>query len=162
VRRTNIRYFWDWGISANTTLREAVLSHRRYWTNVRTVDHIPGLKIAILNLHPHKQEYLPPDYDADRTQFDEYVGVLIADLQVLSKSLIKIVEGESRFNQQLQKLLQKKSKSFRLEDDESMTYNELIDGIVVERKNDFNTLSNKTFDFSKITIDRLIDDGYRV
>jgi hypothetical protein len=80
-RKANIRYFWDGGISANTPLREAILSHRRYWAYVRNVDNIPGLKIAIVNLQPHKQEYLPPDYDGlmdrkndiiyhDRTRFD--------------------------------------------------------------------------------------------
>jgi hypothetical protein len=30
-----------------------------------------------------------------------------------------------------------------------------------ERKNDSDTISNKTFDFSKNTIERLIDDGYK-
>lgn len=178
-RRTNIRYFWDGGISANTSLREAIISHRRYWANIRKVNHIPALKIAIVNLHPGKQEYIPPDYDGvidrkndimyhDRTRFDEYVAVIMADLQVLSKSLIKIAEGNSQCKEQIQKLLQKKSKSFRLETDEPLTYNDLIDDIVdvdyvirFERKNDFNTVSNKTFDFSKNTIDRLIDDGYK-
>jgi hypothetical protein len=49
-----------------------------------------------------------------------------------------------------------------------MTYDDLIDHIVdvdyvirFERKNDFDTIFNKTFDFSKTTIDRLIDDGYK-
>jgi NTE family protein len=86
----------------------------------------------------------------------------------MSKSLIKIAEGNSQCKEQIQNLLQKKSKSFRLETDEPLTYNDLIDDIVdvdyvirFERKNDFNTVSNKTFDFSKITIDRLIDDGYK-
>lgn len=178
-RKENIRYFWDGGISANTPLREAILSHRRYWAYVRNADNIPGLRIAIVNLHPHKQEYLPPDYDGlmdrkndiiyhDRTRFDEYAAVILADLQVLSKSIIKMVEGNSQYKKQIQQLLQKKSKSFRLENDEPMTYGELIDHIVdvdyvirFERKNDFDTISNKTFDFSKNTIERLIDDGYK-
>lgn len=178
-RSTNIRYFWDGGISANTPLREAVISHRRYWANVRKVDHIPGLKIAIVNLHPGKQEYIPPDYDGvidrkndimyhDRTRFDEYVAVVMADLQVLSKSLIKIAEGNSQCKERIQKLLLKRSKSFRLETNEPLTYNDLIEDIVdvdyvirFERKNDFNTVSNKTLDFSKTTIDQLIDDGYK-
>jgi len=112
---------WDGGISANTPLREAVISHRRYWANIRKVDHIPGLKIAIVNLPPGKQEYIPPDYDGvidrkndimyhDRTRFDEYVAVVMADLQVVSKSLIKIAEGNSQCNEKIQKLLLKKAK----------------------------------------------------
>jgi hypothetical protein len=137
-RKDNIRYFWDGGISANTPLREAILSHRRYWAYVRNGDNIPGLRIAIVNLHPHKQEYLPPDYDGlmdrkndiiyhDRTRFDEYAAVILADLQVLSRSIIKIVEDNSQYKKQIQQLLQKRSKSFRLENDEPMTYGELID-----------------------------------
>jgi hypothetical protein len=31
----------------------------------------------------------------------------------------------------------------------------------LERKNDSHTISNKTFDFSKITIQQLIQDGYQ-
>ena len=47
------------------------------------------------------------------------------------------------------------------------TYDELVRGIVnvdfvarLERKNDANTISNKTFDFSKTTIQQLIQNGY--
>ena len=39
----------------------------------------------------------------------------------------------------------------------------IVDGDFVarlERKNDANTISNKTFDFSKTTIQQLIQDGY--
>jgi hypothetical protein len=79
-----------------------------------------------VNLHPGKQEYIPPDYDGvidrkndimyhDRTRFDEYVAVVMADLQVLSKSLIKIAEGNSQYKEKIQKLLLKRSKSFTLE-----------------------------------------------
>jgi hypothetical protein len=31
----------------------------------------------------------------------------------------------------------------------------------LDRKNDANTISNKTFDFSKTTIQQLIQDGYQ-
>lgn len=104
----------------------------------------------------------------DKTRFDEYVAVLLADLQVLSRSLIKIVGGESKYKEQIEKLLQKRSKSFRLVNEQPMTYRELIDHVVdvdyvirFERKNDSNTVSNKTFDFSISTIDQLIGDGYK-
>ncbi len=104
----------------------------------------------------------------DRTRLDEYVAVVMADLQVLSRSLIKMVENNSQYKEQIQEILHKKCKSFRLENEESMTYGDLIDHIVdvdyvirFERKNDFDTIFNKTFDFSKTTIDRLIDDGYK-
>ena len=48
-----------------------------------------------------------------------------------------------------------------------MRYDDLVKGIVdvdfvarLERKNDNNTISNKTFDFSKTTIRHLIQEGY--
>ena len=46
-------------------------------------------------------------------------------------------------------------------------YADLIENMVsvdlvirVERKNDVHTIANKTFDFSSITIEQLIKDGY--
>ena len=48
------------------------------------------------------------------------------------------------------------------------TYDDLVRGIVnvdfvarLERKNDTNTISNKTFDFSEATVRQLIQDGYK-
>ena len=47
-------------------------------------------------------------------------------------------------------------------------YDDLMKGIVnvdfvarLERKNDANTISNKTFDFSKTTVRQLIENGFR-
>ena len=47
-------------------------------------------------------------------------------------------------------------------------YDDLVKGRVdvdfvarLERKNDSHTISNKTFDFSKTTIQQLIQDGYK-
>jgi hypothetical protein len=47
-------------------------------------------------------------------------------------------------------------------------YDDLVRGIVnvdfvarLERKNDTNTISNKTFDFSKTTVLQLIENGYK-
>lgn len=89
----------------------------------------------------------------------------------ISSGIIKIFNQNRRRQQSMQgkdpKALAKKSKSFRLETNEPLTYNDLIEYIVdvdyvirFERKNDFDTVSNKTLDFSKTTIGRLIDDGY--
>ena len=48
------------------------------------------------------------------------------------------------------------------------TYDDLVKDIVnldfvsrLERKNDGNTISNKTFDFSKTTVQQLIQNGYK-
>ncbi|MGA9151574.1 MAG: hypothetical protein WBZ36_13435 [Candidatus Nitrosopolaris sp.] len=61
-------------------------------------DKVPRLKFAIINLHPTKQEYLPSDYDRvvdrkndiiyhDRTEFDEFVVVLISDYSTVSNKI---------------------------------------------------------------------------
>ena len=80
---TNMRFFWDGGLLANTPLRQTAIAHRDYWLKVRKLEgDIPTLKFAIINLHPAKQEYVPHDYDGvldrkndiiyhDRTEFDE-------------------------------------------------------------------------------------------
>jgi NTE family protein len=79
-----------------------MVAHRDYWYKVRkTEDNLHSLSIGIINLHPHKQEYVPNDYDGvvdrkndimyhDRTEFDEFVAVLISDFRKLASSLIKL------------------------------------------------------------------------
>ena len=60
----NTRYFWDGGLLANTPLRQTIIAHRDYWYRGRKMeDNLPSLSIAIINLHPRKQEYVPYDYD---------------------------------------------------------------------------------------------------
>ena len=98
----NIRFFWDGGLLANKPPRRTVIAHRDYWYTARKIeDNLPSLSIGIINLHPLKQGYVPYDYDGvvnrkndimyhDRTQFDEYVAVLMSDFQKLATALIKL------------------------------------------------------------------------
>jgi NTE family protein len=101
---TNLRFFWDGGLLANTPLRQTIIAHRDYWLRVKKLeDNLPILKFGIINLHPAKQEYVPYDYDSvvdrkndiiyhDKTEFDEFVAVLISDYVLLAKSLRKLAE----------------------------------------------------------------------
>jgi len=182
-QRTNfsekIRFFWDGGLLANTPLRQTVLAHIHYWRRVRKVEgNIPGLRFGIINLHPLKQEYLPSDYDGvvdrkndiiyhDRTEFDENIAVLMADLGRLSKSLIKLAEENGVKKEAIQKILNEKTRGIFFSTGKQGKYDDLLRSIVdvdfvarLERKNDSHTISNKTFDFSKTTIKNLIQDGY--
>src|SRR5438093_11814735 len=114
---TSLRSFWDGGLLANTPLRQTVLAHRDYWHRVRKLeDNIPRLKFGIINLHPAKQEYVPYDYDSvvdrkndiiyhDRTEFDEFVAVIVSDYAILAKSLIKLAEDNGASKEALQKIL---------------------------------------------------------
>src|SRR4249920_202224 len=151
--------------TANTPLRQTVLAHIHYWRRVRKLeDNIPRLKFGIINLHPAKQEYLPSDYDRvvdrkndiiyhDRTEFDEFVAILVSDYALLAKSLIKLAEENGASKEALQKILKEKTKAFLLLTGKQGIYDDLVKGRVdvdfvvrLERKNDNHTISNKTFD----------------
>ena len=74
--------------------------------------------MAIIKLHPLKQEYIPYDYDCvvdrkndtiyhDRTEFDEYVEILISDFQNLATSLIKLPKDNGVSEKSLHMISQK-------------------------------------------------------
>jgi predicted acylesterase/phospholipase RssA len=176
---SGVRFFWDGGLLANTPLRQTYLAHRQYWLHVRKLEYnIPRLKFGIINLHPAKQKHLPSDYDAvvdrkndiiyhDRTEFDEYVAILVSDYTKLAESLIKLAEDNGVSKEALQKILNEKTRITFFATGKQGKYNDLVKGKVdvdfvvrLERKNDSHTISNKTFDFSKTTIDQLIEEGY--
>jgi predicted acylesterase/phospholipase RssA len=176
---SGVRFFWDGGLLANTPLRQTYLAHRQYWLHVRKLEYnIPRLKFGIINLHPAKQKYLPSDYDGvvdrkndiiyhDRTEFDEYVAVLVSDYTTLAESLIKLAEDNGVSKEALQKILNEKTKITFFATGKQGKYYDLVKGKVdvdfvvrLERKNDSHTISNKTFDFSKTTVRQLIQDGY--
>jgi NTE family protein len=176
----SLRSFWDGGLLANTPLRQTILAHRDYWLNVRKLEeNVPRLRYGIINLHPSKQDYLPSDYDGvvdrkndiiyhDRTQFDENVAVLVSDFIRLAKSLIKLSEENGVSKGALRKVLKEETKAVYLATGKHFTHEDLlkanvdVDFVVrLERKNDSHTVSNKIFDFSKTTIQQLIQDGYQ-
>lgn len=177
---SRLRSFWDGGLLANTPLRQTILAHRDYWHKVRKLEgNIPRLRYGIINLHPAKQDYLPSDYDGvvdrkndiifhDRTEFDENVAVLLSDFIGLVKSLIKLAEENGASEEALRKILKEETKSVYLATGKHWRFEDLLKGNVdvdfvvrLERKNDSHTISNKTFDFSKTTIQQLIQDGYQ-
>ena len=175
---TSLRSFWDGGLLVNTPLRQTVLAHREYWHRVRKEENIPRLRYGIINLHPAKQEYLPSDYDGvvdrkndiifhDRTAFDENVAVLLSDFIRLAKSLIKLAKENGVSEDALQKIVNEETRAVYLATGKHWRFEDLIKANVdvdfvvrLERKNDSHTISNKTFDFSKTTIQQLIQDGY--
>jgi hypothetical protein len=177
---TSSRSFWDGGLLANTPLSQTYIAHIDYWRRVKKLeDNIPSLSFSIINLHPAKQENLPTDYDGivdrkndimyhDRTEFDENIAVLMSDFVTLANSLTKLAEEKGASKEELQRILKKKTKGIFFSTGKQGTYDDLVRGIVnvdfvarLERKNDTNTISNKTFDFSETTVQQLIQDGYK-
>ncbi|HZD34648.1 MAG TPA: patatin-like phospholipase family protein [Nitrososphaeraceae archaeon] len=176
---TSLRSFWDGGLLANTPLRQTYIAHIDYWRMVRKLDdNIPSLRFSIINLHPAKQKHLPTDYDGvvdrkndiiyhDKTEFDENIAALMSDLVTLANSLIKLAEGKGANKDELQRILKEKTKGVFFSTGKHGSYDDLVRGIAnidfiarLERKNDANTISNKTFDFSKTTVKELIQNGY--
>jgi NTE family protein len=176
---SSLRSFWDGGLLANTPLRQTILAHRDYWHRIRKLENIPRLRYGIINLHPAKQDYLPSDFDGvvdrkndiifhDRTEFDENVAVLMSDFIRLAKSLIRLAEEKGVSKEALRKILKEETKAVYLATGKHWRFDDLlkanvdVDFVVrLERKNDSHTISNKTFDFSKATIQQLIQDGYQ-
>ena len=172
-----VRYFWDGGIIANTPLREAVIEHRRYWVSVRKSE-VPPLRVFIVNVHPIKQDSLPADYDAlvdrkndltfnDRTLFDERMAIIITDYVNIVNSLIKLAEDNKVKKALVDNILEQQAETRNFSTGKHLKYVDLIEHMVsveqvirIERKNDTDTIANKTFDFSRATIRQLMRDGY--
>jgi uncharacterized lipoprotein YajG len=99
--------------------------------------------------------------------FDERMAIMITDYVNIIKNLIKLAEDNKIRNALVDNVLQQRAISRNFMTGKHFTYGDLIQGMVsvdlvvrVERKNDINTIANKTFDFSNTTIRQLINDGY--
>jgi NTE family protein len=91
----------------------------------------------------------------------------MSDFVTLANSLIKLAKVRGASKEELQKILEK-TKGIFFTTGKQGTYDNLVRGIVnvdfvarLERKNDANTISNKTFDFSKTTVRQLVQNGYK-
>jgi len=179
VPRKEIRYFWDGGLMTNTPLMQLVLKHKLYWWKTRGLkEDVPRLGICIVNLHPTIQEEIPRDRDgainrnnditfSDRSSLEESMLLIVSDYVNLVKKLIKVSTENGIRREIIDKLLDEKTvnPSFfpRLQ-----KYSDLLEGrfqidelIRINRKNDEHTISNKIFDFSKKTIELLLQQGYQ-
>jgi NTE family protein len=176
--RKEVRHFWDGGLMTNTPLMQLVLLHRNYWYKVRGLkDAIPRLGACVVNLHPKKQAEIPTDRDgvvnrnaditfSDRTDREEFLLSLISDYVDLVMALKKMAVEHGVKDDLINNLLDQKTK-FHGEFSRSRRFQDILEGrfqideiIRVNRKNDEDTISNKTFDFSSETIKLLLEEGY--
>jgi len=174
----NIRHFWDGGIMSNTPLTQVVLHHRRYWLKRMGFKHtVPRLNIAIVNVHPTKQDTIPLDRDgvinrreditySDRTYSDQQALLLVSDYVDLARELIKVAKDNGVKDDIINRILDRKTMNHGLAI-RPRTYSDILEGqyeigkiIRVNRKNDEYTISNKIFDFSSKTINQLRESGY--
>jgi NTE family protein len=178
VPRKELRYFWDGGLMTNTPLMQLVLKHRWYWYKTRGLkENVPRLGICIINLHPTRQDEIPVERDgainrnnditfSDRSSIEESMLLIVSDYVNLVRKLIKVSTENGVKKEIIDELLDEKTAnpSFfpRIQ-----RYSDLLAGrfqidelIRINRENDEHTISNKIFDFSKKTIDLLLQRGY--
>jgi NTE family protein len=172
------RYFWDGGLMSNTPLSQLVLMHRNYWYQIKGVkEKVPTLGICVINVHPTQQLEIPIDHDgvvnrnnditfSDRSHRDEEVLLLISDYIDLVRDLIKIGKENGIKDEVFKELMNRQTK-YHGQVLKPRKYKEIIEGnfdiaevVRIERKNDENTISDKTFDFSSGTIENLLQNGY--
>ena len=178
VPKKEIRYFWDGGLMTNTPLMQLVLKHRWFWYKTKGLkENVPRLGICIVNLHPTRQDEIPVDRDgainrnnditfSDRSSIEESMLLIVSDYVNLVRKLIKVSTENGVKKEIIDQLLDEKTAnpSFfpRIQ-----RYSDLLAGrfqidelIRVNRENDEHTISNKIFDFSKKTINLLLQRGY--
>lgn len=162
----------------NTPLMQLVLLHRQYWWKVRGLkDNVPRLGICVINLHPKKQTEIPSDRDgvinrnnditfSDRTNQEETTLLLISDYIDLIRELLKVAEERGMDKNFIANLLNRKT-TFHGQFLKPARFQDILEGrfqideiIRVNRENDADTISNKTFDFSSETIKLLLERGY--
>lgn len=87
---------------------------------------------------------------------------------MIAKSLIELAEEKGASKEEIQKILNEKTRAIFPATGMRGKYYELVEGRVdvelverLERKNYSHTISNKTFDFSSTSIRDLIQDGYK-
>jgi len=172
------RYFWDGGLMSNTPLSQLVLMHRNYWYQIKGVkEKVPTLGICVVNVHPTRQVQIPIDHDgvvnrntditfSDRSHRDEEILLLISDYIDLVRDLIKTGKESGVKDDAFNEVMNRQTK-YHGHLLKPRKYKEIVEGtfdiaeiIRIERKNDENTISDKTFDFSYGTIEKLLQNGY--
>ena len=176
--RKEIRYFWDGGLLSNTPLMQLVLLHRQYWYRVRGLkDSIPRLGVCIVNLHPREQLEIPTDRDgvinrnndiiySDRTHQEENMLLLVSDYIDIVRLMINVAKDHGVKDTIINNLLNQRTR-YHGEFLKARRFMDIIEGrfqideiVNVNRKNDEDTISNKSYDFSVGTITQLLELGY--
>ena len=176
--RKEIRYFWDGGLLSNTPLMQLVLLHRQYWYRVRGLkDSIPRLGVCIVNLHPREQLKIPTDRDgvinrnndiiySDRTHQEENMLLLVSDYIDIVRLMINVAKDHGVKDIIINNLLNQRTR-YHGEFLKARRFMDIIEGrfqideiVNVNRKNDEETISNKSYDFSVGTITQLLELGY--
>jgi hypothetical protein len=170
--------FWEkkLGIDDSTNLLDEIWKGEEGGENKLK---IPDLDVYIVNLWPPKEFDIPmKDHDVikdrkndityhDKTEYDQKVAIFVTDYIDLSWDLIKLAKKNNLPKEKIIEILKKRAKS-RQRSGKARKYEDLVTGrfdmrrvVRIERRDDRNTVSNKSFDFSSDTIHNLIEKGYK-
>jgi predicted acylesterase/phospholipase RssA len=177
-----LRYFWDGGVLSNTPLRELIQWHKDYWFRVKGKGQddapVPDLEVYIIDVWPTSEPNIPTDRDGalnrldnlffnDKTDYDEAVANIVSDYTSLVKDFIKLAKANSIPDKKIKDILSKTTNRSKHRTGESRQYKDLINGrfdIDIKRiertRNIEYDISNKALDYSMLTIQQLIKDGY--
>ena len=182
------RIFMDGYYLSNTPLREVIQSHRDYWYKVKGLkDNVPSLEVYIGILYPTKEQGVPDDPDSinnrvqnvlfhDKSKHDEKVTSMVSDYINIINSLMDMIRSDRNYSsndfiyRELEKPLANKlvsmsrsgnPREIRKLIEGRVTINKLQrigygEGQSLESSNDIN---GKAFDFSRKTINDLINQG---
>lgn len=175
---TSLNYFWDGAILSNTPLRELIQTHRDYWKDVQG-NQVPPLEIYIVDLWPSNKSTSPPldrngikdlqdtiQY-SNKTSYDEKVAKIITDYVNLSQKLIELAGKKGANLKEIEEILggaaTSTSRSGR-----QRQYKDLLEGrfritrfIRIQRSEDPDSIWGKIADFTSVTINTLMEQGYR-
>ncbi|MER5176510.1 MAG: patatin-like phospholipase family protein [Candidatus Nitrosocosmicus sp.] len=140
---------------------------------------IPDLNLYIVDVHPSRNDNISFDRDGvlnrnidityhNRNLYDIKVANIVSDYVDLFNELIDNIEKNDSNDSIINKILSKTTSKSASRSGEDRQYMDLLEGRFAinelhhfERRNDENAISNKAFDFSKQTINQLIEDGYK-
>ena len=167
------RYFWDGAILANSPIREVIKSHVRYWQEQKNKEQ-PDLELYVINLYPTVKKGIPnepysiQDRETDmRFQDRTSLNDIVSETNLIS-FMEDAIEDLKQSSQQtdledLKFSHKKKLKIFETMDNK-IRYKtpKILKFIKIERQEKVeNSVFGKAFDFSRKTIEMLIEDGYK-
>ncbi len=147
------------------------------------IQKVPDLEVFIVNVWPKRETHIPSDHDGvkdrkndigycDKTEYDQKVAVLVSDYVEIIREMRKFSlahisqNKQDDFKEKLNRFLEEKHAESKNRKGKRRSYEELLRGrfkiasvVTIERKDDFNDISNKWADFSEESILRLLDTG---
>jgi NTE family protein len=141
---------------------------------------VPDLEVYIADLWPSELKEKPISFDrdfvenrkwgiifGDRTDYDEQVANFVTDYIDLAKQLKSLAERNGASTDELNHILGKHATS-KNTIGQTRRYDELLGGrfrltkvVRIDHKDDGNDVADKVFDYSRKTIEKLMEDGYR-